>query len=362
MATPMRVIKSMKTILIADEDVAARTLVGFMFIDIDYRVVTTSSGADAISKAREIKPDIVMADVSLSDKDGYEVSREIKSNPLLKDTPVILLTSSLGTFDEIKAARVRADDFIIKPFKFEEITRKVEYLIGQREKKEIIFESFPEEASKKESLAEFEEIFDEKIKERKGLEDFTSLEIIPRSLSENLKNCYQLMRRIAEDLKISIRKPGQVKILPRKPVTVLLSLGIILPILILIFVYGKEGKIPSSSSSVPALYKTSEETGKKVELLRENPEEIEVPVKEENIPSLKQRTRRASKSKIREEKELLLQKPSINSQSALAMLPVDTGGRKELKRSSSRGSSRPSLTESKKKRLEEQLRRAFLLP
>src|ERR1700739_4534511 len=121
----------MRTILIADEDVDTRFV--SLFSDMDYRVVTTSSGMDAISKAREIKPDIVMANVSLSDKDGYEVSREIKNNPLLKDTPVILLTSSLGTFDEIKAARVRADDFIIKPFKFGEITKKVEYLLSQRE-------------------------------------------------------------------------------------------------------------------------------------------------------------------------------------------------------------------------------------
>src|SRR5246127_1720323 len=115
----------MRTILIADEDVAASTLVGFMFTDIDYRVVATSSGADAISKAREIKPDVVMADVSLSDKDGYEVSREIKNNPLLRNTPVILLTSSLGTFDETRAIDARADDFITKPFiESREITKK----------------------------------------------------------------------------------------------------------------------------------------------------------------------------------------------------------------------------------------------
>src|ERR1700740_323467 len=113
-----KIIKTMKIILIADEDSAIRESVGHLFPDMDYRVIATSSGADAISKAKGIKPDIVMADVSLSDKDGYEVSREIKNNPLLKDTPVILLTSSLGTFDETRAVEACADDFIIKPFKF----------------------------------------------------------------------------------------------------------------------------------------------------------------------------------------------------------------------------------------------------
>jgi DNA-binding response OmpR family regulator len=72
-----------------------------------------------------------MADVSRSDKDGYEVSREIKNKLLLKDTPVILLTSSLGTFDETRAVEVCADDFIIKPFKFEEIIKKVEFFTNR---------------------------------------------------------------------------------------------------------------------------------------------------------------------------------------------------------------------------------------
>lgn len=62
----------MKTILIADEDVATRRLVSLLFPGhMDYRVMATSSGIDAISKAKEIKPDIVITDVSLSDKDGY---------------------------------------------------------------------------------------------------------------------------------------------------------------------------------------------------------------------------------------------------------------------------------------------------
>src|SRR6201987_3125221 len=132
----------MRTILIADEDVAARTLVGFMFTDIDYRVVATSSGMDAISKAREIKPDVVMADVSLSDKDGYEVSREIKNNLLLRNTPVILLTSSLWAFDETRIVEVCADDFILKPLiesRTKEITERVEFLINQSRERRIRF-------------------------------------------------------------------------------------------------------------------------------------------------------------------------------------------------------------------------------
>jgi DNA-binding response OmpR family regulator len=121
----------MKTILIADEDEKVKNVVRLMFERIGYEIVATSGGVDTILKAEKIKPDIVMANVSLSDKDGYEVSREIKNNPLLKDTPVILLTSSLGTFDETRAVEVCADDFIIKPFKFAEIIKKVEFFTNR---------------------------------------------------------------------------------------------------------------------------------------------------------------------------------------------------------------------------------------
>ena len=73
----------MKTILIADRDNKLRNLVRLMFTEsMGYRVVDTASGKDAVLKAYAAKPDIVLAAVSLSDKSGYEVSREIKDNTM----------------------------------------------------------------------------------------------------------------------------------------------------------------------------------------------------------------------------------------------------------------------------------------
>jgi CheY-like chemotaxis protein len=128
--------KSIKTILIADEDNVVRKSLSSLFSGIGYRVVSVSGGADAILRSKEMKPDMVLADVSLSDGDGYEVSGKIKDDPVLEDTPVILLVSWLGAFDEVKAAEVRADDFMIKPLKSEIIIKKVESLISQYEKRD----------------------------------------------------------------------------------------------------------------------------------------------------------------------------------------------------------------------------------
>src|ERR1700740_2186787 len=104
----------MRTALVADKDNRVRNIVRLVFENMGYEVVSVWSGADAVLKAKEIKPDIVLIDVSLSDKDGYKISREIKNDPLLKNTSVILLTASPETFDKTKAVRARADDFIIK--------------------------------------------------------------------------------------------------------------------------------------------------------------------------------------------------------------------------------------------------------
>gem|GEM_PF-2535576 len=124
----------MRTVLIADGDAGMRELISLAFSDSGmYRVMIVSSGVDAILRAREIKPDIVLVDIFLRDKDGYEVSREIKGDPLLKSTAVILLTASLGLFNETKAAEAGADDFIIKPFGSKELIKRLESLIGEEE-------------------------------------------------------------------------------------------------------------------------------------------------------------------------------------------------------------------------------------
>ena len=119
-------------LLIAEEDQRIKNIVRFTFEQMDYKVVSTRSGASAVLKAKEIKPDLVLVDVSLPDKNGYEVSKEIKNNPTLKNTSVILLISSFVAFNQSKVAESLADDFIIKPFEFDEIIQKVKSLTTPR--------------------------------------------------------------------------------------------------------------------------------------------------------------------------------------------------------------------------------------
>jgi CheY-like chemotaxis protein len=114
-----------KTLLLADDSVTIQKVVGISFANEDVRIVTVDNGDDAIIRAREVKPDIVLADVVMPGKSGYDVCAAIKGDPELRGVPVLLLTGTFETFDEDRAARVGADGHITKPFEAQALVELV---------------------------------------------------------------------------------------------------------------------------------------------------------------------------------------------------------------------------------------------
>ena len=105
-----------KTLLLADDSVTIQKVVGISFASEDIRLVTVDNGTAAVAKAKEVKPDIVLADVVMPGLSGYEVCRQIKADPNLRHVPVLLLTGTFEAFDEAKAREVGSDGHITKPF------------------------------------------------------------------------------------------------------------------------------------------------------------------------------------------------------------------------------------------------------
>jgi CheY-like chemotaxis protein len=114
-----------KTLLLADDSVVIQKLVGLSFANEDVEIVTTDNGDDAVLKAREIKPDVVLADVVMPGKSGYEVCEAIKQDPALAHIPVLLLTGTFEAFDEARAAAAGADGQITKPFEAQSLVERV---------------------------------------------------------------------------------------------------------------------------------------------------------------------------------------------------------------------------------------------
>ncbi len=106
----------MATILIADDNSNIQKMVTLAFKDEGIDVVSVGNGEAAVRKAPEIMPDLVLADIFMPVRNGYEVCEFIKHDTRLAHVPVILLTGAFDPFDEREAQRVGADGVLKKPF------------------------------------------------------------------------------------------------------------------------------------------------------------------------------------------------------------------------------------------------------
>ncbi|CAH2030716.1 response regulator [Trichlorobacter ammonificans] len=115
-------------ILLADDSITIRKVVGIIFSGGDYSLTMVENGAAAIEKAREIRPDILLIDVLMPDLSGYEVCEAIRREPALAATPILLMTGSFEPFDEERARQCGASDHIVKPFEAQQLVAKVQEL------------------------------------------------------------------------------------------------------------------------------------------------------------------------------------------------------------------------------------------
>ncbi len=123
-----------KKLLLADDSITIQKVIGITFANEDYELTIVDNGDAALEKAKASRPDLVLADVYMPGKNGYELCGEIKNNPSFKGVPVLLLTGTFEPFDEDRARSVGADDWIAKPFESQALIDKVEKLLSQPSK------------------------------------------------------------------------------------------------------------------------------------------------------------------------------------------------------------------------------------
>ena len=109
-------------VLVADDEPRITKLVAIALAEEGFRVVTANGGEEAIQKAEEVRPDIVLLDIVMPDLDGIEVMRQLRER---RPVPVILLTAKGSTADKAKGLDLGADDYIAKPFHPDELAARV---------------------------------------------------------------------------------------------------------------------------------------------------------------------------------------------------------------------------------------------
>jgi CheY-like chemotaxis protein len=123
-----------RKLLLADDSPTIQKVVELTFADEGVEVISVGSGAEALERLAESKPDVVLADVYMPPPSGYEICKFIKQNAELKHIPVMLLVGSFEPFDEAEARRVGADDILTKPFQsIRRLIERVGLLVSHKE-------------------------------------------------------------------------------------------------------------------------------------------------------------------------------------------------------------------------------------
>lgn len=119
----------MNKILVVDDDIAINELIKVNLELQGYSVFQAYDGVDGFAVAKQETPALIILDVMMPDVDGYTVAQRIRMNPILKNTPILMLTALSQLQDKVKGFDIGVDDYLVKPFEMEELTVRVRALL-----------------------------------------------------------------------------------------------------------------------------------------------------------------------------------------------------------------------------------------
>ncbi len=120
-------------ILVVDDETGSRTLVVKLLQSAGYQVSEAANGADALDMIEAAPPDLVFLDLEMPLLDGYGALRAIKSNPVTRLIPVVMLTSHDEFAEKLRAVEIGADDYLPKPFNHVELLARARSLVSLKQ-------------------------------------------------------------------------------------------------------------------------------------------------------------------------------------------------------------------------------------
>jgi twitching motility two-component system response regulator PilH len=123
-----RVTMGIRKILIVDDSPTERHVLNDLLTKAGFEVVTSDNGEDAIVKAKQVKPDLILMDVVMPGLNGFQATRAISRDPDTRTIPIILCTSKSQETDKIWGLRQGARDYVVKPVDRDELLGKINAL------------------------------------------------------------------------------------------------------------------------------------------------------------------------------------------------------------------------------------------
>jgi two-component system phosphate regulon response regulator PhoB len=119
-------------VLIVDDERDLRTLLEFNLRQAGWRTAQAESGAEALARARTLKPNVIVLDLNLPDVSGIDVCRLLREDPDTRDLPILMLTARSTEEDRVQGLTVGADDYLPKPFSLRELVLRVDAVSRRR--------------------------------------------------------------------------------------------------------------------------------------------------------------------------------------------------------------------------------------
>ena len=123
--------KPQKTILVVDDDPEILGMLRTRLEKRGYHVLTASDGKDALVQAKRSRPDLMILDVMMPARNGWEVARALKQDPVTEGIKVLMLTAIGAAVNEMTSSLYGADAHLDKPFKFDELDATLARLLDE---------------------------------------------------------------------------------------------------------------------------------------------------------------------------------------------------------------------------------------
>lgn len=121
----------MDRVLVVEDDQIMRNLLVLALSRSGYDVIEAKDGDEGFRKAREEKPDLIITDLIMPVKNGYELASDLRNNPITASIPIMMMTGLDEEQDELKAFQEDVDEYIIKPVKISVLRSRIAILLNR---------------------------------------------------------------------------------------------------------------------------------------------------------------------------------------------------------------------------------------
>lgn len=188
-----------KKLLVIDDSDQIRWFLKHVF-NKEYQILEARNGQDGINVALKEEPDLILCDVMMPVKDGYETCREIKNDPKMAQTPVVMLTAKVESEDVITGIEAGADNYITKPFDVEILRSKINSLMKKRDDMKRYFSNSSAVSHDEENTLSTNPFMDAVVKNiEKHLDDSTfEAKVLADSLNMSLPTLYRKIKQYSD--------------------------------------------------------------------------------------------------------------------------------------------------------------------